>query len=84
MVISKKQTSSLKPVEYQWPKPSPRLPCYNVGAAWQVIESWLYDLKIKPKKFKATKYYVGATLKVYKATWQNQRKKMREEKRKSE
>uniref|UniRef100_A0A2P2HZU5 U6 snRNA m(6)A methyltransferase n=1 Tax=Hirondellea gigas TaxID=1518452 RepID=A0A2P2HZU5_9CRUS len=81
-VLSKKQSSTVKPLILAWPRAS-CLPVYTVTAAWEAITGWLVELKLKPKVFKSSKYFVGAYLKAYKATWQNQRQRRREEKRKN-
>ncbi|KAF2362978.1 Ribosomal RNA large subunit methyltransferase F-like [Trinorchestia longiramus] len=80
-VKSKKQSSSVKPLLLHWPRVSSLVSC-SVPGAWEAIEAWLREIKLKPKVFKTSKYFVGATLKAYKATWKNQRQRRREEKKK--
>lgn len=81
-VQSRKQVCTAKPLVLAWPRSS-CLPVYTVSAAWEAVSSWLRDLKVKPKVFKSSKYFVGAKLKAYKALWQGQRLRRREEARRN-
>ncbi|KAA0184627.1 hypothetical protein HAZT_HAZT009039 [Hyalella azteca] len=81
VVKSKKQISSVKPLLLNWPRTS-HLSSQSVLGAWEAIDSWLRLIKLKAKVFKSSKYFVGASLKAYKVTWQNMRQRRRQENKK--